>query len=754
MERNLSKFPDINKYRPSGSLKLSYIKYPELLSFSYYTNLDLSLSTLGMESTLNLQNTNSSKYLKPNTFGISVLDERQDYSSFRKRDMNYNNLFIINDSKNIYPLSYTLLKSKENINNALYTTNNTVSLNIDNYYIKERSSYIYGDYTHLRESDTFSGFFKPDNISTELKTQGISIKSTYTSLMNDIRNTNNDINIQLAEEITYIPKFRIMYGSSLSDGFEFKIPTITDDLFYKDKIRSIKGNNTLYVDYGINDFYLVYKVRFTYKCTEKLYKYFMFNKNDISVNINHYVVSFNKEKSFVYDITYNEYNNGIINGHFYLALYFDIYLDNLNTTDIQTIRNKGYFTFQVNVKLNGYDTSFISKSIHKLVDEYSDVQLSKRLYHDYIVGYNYEHRGNYIGTCVLPSNFYSNIASKKPVFVYKKPFYEASTNIFKKIHSYGSSLDTSLLITTNRLGSYSASQINSGTKVGFKIPYIYYGSTTGEDISTITNHFIRYSLVSIGSSNMLSTYYTISNIDIKCTNSNTYDAFSPKKIFTNNIKDGIISKIFNLYESFGNETGIRINDIYVPNIFELQFIKSIKGFNEAYYSSTIISESNKYYAVGVASNSTTNINVLQYKNTQIDNMTFIGYFKIPDICVLNGSNYHIIYSKLLNYECIDYYYNKTNIVINIQKNYNLDQDSIYCKVIKGVGSAGKAFITENTNGSMININYTPRSLNSEILVYYTDSDYTLNNCTISNSLGNSIHCRILCKISVKTKSFS
>ena len=112
MHRDFSKFPDVNIKRPDsnknkGPLQLSYIKYPELLAFSYYTNLDLSLSTLGMESTINLQNSSAGQYLKPNTFGISLIDTRQNHETFKKRDMNYNNLFLINDSKKMYPLSYT-----------------------------------------------------------------------------------------------------------------------------------------------------------------------------------------------------------------------------------------------------------------------------------------------------------------------------------------------------------------------------------------------------------------------------------------------------------------------------------------------------------------------------------------------------------------------------------------------------------------------------------------------------------------------
>ena len=100
MDRDFSKFPDVNIKRPDnnenkGPLQLSYIKYPELLAFSYYTNLDLSLSTLGMESTINLQNTSAGKYLKPNTFGISLIDTRQNHETFKKTNAKKNRTFRI-----------------------------------------------------------------------------------------------------------------------------------------------------------------------------------------------------------------------------------------------------------------------------------------------------------------------------------------------------------------------------------------------------------------------------------------------------------------------------------------------------------------------------------------------------------------------------------------------------------------------------------------------------------------------------------
>lgn len=786
MDRNFNKFPNINQRRQN--LNISYIKFPELLSFSYYTNLDLSLSTLGMKSTIDMGNTSAGNFLKPNTLGISLIDNRQDHTSFKKRDMEYNNLFLINDSKKIYPLSYTLLNSKENIDNALCNYNNIISLNIDNDYIKERNSYIYGDYTHLRESDTFAGFFKPDNISTEIRnSSGISIKSTYTDLMNNIKNTNNDINAQLSEEITYIPKFRIMYGSSLSDGFKLDLDLNLGDLTYKDKFRSIKADSTespIYVDYGVNDFYLIYKILFKYKCNEKLYKYFMFNKNDIDINLNdtikilqsdgsisncsttvNQILSFDRDKSFIYDITYNKYDNGNINGYFYLAVYFDINLYGLNNTDKENIKKNGHFRFQPIIKINGYDKELPHTYITKFVDELNNIQVTKRLYHDYIIGYNYEHHGNYIGTCVLPSNFYTEveevknkkIASDKPIFVYKKELLEFSTNIFNKIHSYRSSTDISLLLSSNMIGTYYGSQIildNETDPIKFKYPNIYYGGVT--DISQFMNHLIYIEgNNSIGDGEILTNYYNLDNL--YCTSVNPNDAFSPKKIFTNNIKDGIITDIFsNFNKDFGNESGIRINDIYIPNIFELQFIKLIKEFSNknTYYSSTILFESNKYYILGVKKD-TSNIISLEYTDTEIKPMNFVCYFKIPDINVLNGNRYHIIYSRLLNYECIDYYYTKNqNIIINIQKNYSGNIDSLNYKVVKGEGYSGDVFITQGTNGNMINLNYTPKCLNSEILIYYTDSDYSLNNYTIKDILGNTIHCRVLCKISVKTKSFS
>lgn len=794
MDRDFTKFPDVNIKRPDnnkdkGPLQLSYIKYPELLAFSYYTNLDLSLSTLGMESTINLQNTSAGKYLKPNTFGISLIDTRQNHETFKKRDMNYNNLFLINDSKKIYPLSYTLLDSKENINNALYVKNNKVSINIDNYYIKERNSYIYGDYTHLRDSSNFSGFFKPDNISTEISNNnGISIKSTYMDLMDNIKNVNVDINLQLAEEITYIPKFRIMYGSSLSDGFTLKLNKLNlGDLTYKDKDRSINVSSTdspLYIDYGTNNFYLIYKILFTYVCNEKLYKYFMFNKNDINVNLDKYIkiwttggfkegstlekeiISYNINKSFVYDITYNEYNNGTVNGYFYLALYFDINLSNLKNNDIIEIKKHGQFEFQPIIKINGYENELPYTYIYKLVDEFNDIQVTKRLYHDYVVGYNFEHHGNYIGTCILPSNFYKNvqdknIASNKPIFVYKKILTDYSTNIFSKIHSYRNSLnslDISLILTTNKIFGYSGSQIidnNETNPIKFKYPNINYGGFT--NIAQFMNHFITINgNTSIGNGTELNNGKYFNLETLYCTSVDPNDAFSPKKTFTNNIQDGIITNIFNNFnKDFGNENGLRINDIYIPNIFELQFIKLIKEFNNKYhnyYSSTILSENNKYYVLGIKKN-TTNIISLEYKNTEISPMNFVCYFKIPDINVLNGNRYHIMYSRLYNYECIDYFYTKNqNIIINIQKNYPIEINSIDYQIVKGTGSCGGVYISEGSNGSSISLNYEPTSLNSEILVYYIDSDYSLNNYTLKNKLGTTIHCRILCKISVKYKS--
>ena len=405
MDRNFQTFPNINqdtkKIKPLGFdfLNISYIKYPEINSFSYYKNLDLSLSTITMQSLLDINNDNNQKkLLKSDVFGISVVDYRQSYETFINNHNLDNNIFFINHDKRIYPLSYGFKNSYEGINNVLYNKHNILSVNIDNDTIQD-NSYLYTDYNSLRKSGEFKGLFKPDNITTELNEyDGLSIKSSYISMFDYIIDENKQISNQLEDELTYIPEFRKMYGSTLSEGFELELNNI-QKIEYKDQYRTIEENSStgIYCDYGINNFYIIFTIYFKYKIFDSMIKYFMFNKNNISLsscniiiksNSNPYdrpyivpnngTLVYNSNKSFVYNIKHTDIftdrGSTYVKGSFKLALNFDI---NINNEVLKyysnIIQEIGYIEFMPTFKIGN---QIINKSItiKKLIDEFDSVK--------------------------------------------------------------------------------------------------------------------------------------------------------------------------------------------------------------------------------------------------------------------------------------------------------------------------------------------------------------------------------------------
>lgn len=682
-------------------------------------NIDFSLTTLSLNSLLDINNNEYKNYLNNDSLIFNINPEYT-YSYL------YSNILYIDDNKNIVPLSYNILNKQSAFSiNDSYQYN----INIDNSTIIEKDKVLIGSYEHIPIArNNFQGRFSYDINSLSTKTK---IIDNYAKRLLTI---NDNIISKIEKLDDFIDPAYILYKFDYYNSYLYKyeyfnkkysqsifIHQNPDDSFsilelninnilYKDnkKIKEIKNEQLCIIDNDIFEFDIILSFDYQYESTRNMdYIYYNnliddFISTNLSINSN--VIKYDKDKSFIFDIKKNnfEYNkktyNIIISTQVKYLMHFNIinnFIQNIN------INISDLFTFSLNKfqKINSLD------------------KIGEILYYDNYNGFNFTENGNPIGVCLYPRNYFSNenqIIHKdyneyynnnenpeiQYTYTYSTSLIKPSNNIINYRKPIYIKLDNNRKIETININNINNYLANIKT-INNIITYYYKNET-----SNTTNYIIDYDSGSKELKN--NTYYNVElNIEPYYINNeylddniytlnNLYKSWKPT---TDNITyiSPYITNINNLFRYFNysannninhiydleynniinqtnsqynNDDILGYNNIYLPSLYDLLVFNGFR-FNylldkniDKIDSKIFYKENDIYYNYSIENNKIIKTEISS--ETNINDINTILLFTIPDINILYSDQYYIMYDNIKKYYIVDYLINTTNIILNIQ----------------------------------------------------------------------------------------
>ena len=775
-------------------------------------SIDFSLTTIDINSLLNINN-EYKNYLDNNLLIFNIQQTDKYISSY-----SYANILYINENKNIVPLSYNIADK-----NSAFSINNSYQyyVNIDNSTIFEQNKTLIGSYQHIPVAkNNIQGIFSYNSNSFSTKTSIIDNYSKKLLTINDnilstIQKLDDFVDpsyilYKLDYYNTYLNKYEYFNQKYSKSVFEYinnpNIQLNVDNIIYKDKkkIEDIVHNCTCIIDNDITEFDIILSFNYQYESTRNMdYIYYNtliddFIKMNYSVNSNS--IQYNKEKSFVFGIKKNnfEYNeetyNIIISTQVQYLMHFDILNSNIENININISEDFKFNIYQIE-KLNSLD------------------KIGEILYYDNYIGFNFIENGNPIGICLYPRNYFSNnnqiihenisdeiengnilisyatlrvlnntINYTKPIYIKINDNKQIETinidninNYFKNIklinniisYYYKNETSSTANNITNITIDYTSSskelKNNSYYNVELNIePYYINNNYLNNNIYNLDNLYTSWKSTD-NNTTYISPYITnISNLFRYFNYASINYINSIYKLEYNNIVDKIDLK-------YNNDSILGYNNIYLPSLYDLLVFN---GFRFNYLldnnitkidSKLFYKENDIYYNYSIENNQIVKNEI----SLETNNLNTILLFTVPDINILYGDQYYIMYDTNKKHYIIDYLINTFNIVINIQlfgvslnnilnknfifkfnythkhknyeysinsSNFNIDDNNI-------IEIDPNNFITENKLSFNI-YNYTNNE--SIITIYYKDSNNNLN-----TEIFEEENYRILCEIYIK-----
>ena len=762
-----------------------------------YSNVGLSLSTMPQSYLMSYSNNDK---LNTNSLIISLLDDRMYYgkSYFPKYSYQKNNLFFIDNEKNIIPMSYNV-RFQDHLN----ILNNKINLKIDNSTIFDAIGYISADRSKIHRVGNEIGIFRPDYSSLIMNdVHQLTISNSFLNIINDSKYNASNFKKMLKN-------YQVRIDEATSHGFyryftRYKFPSCEisgKTVMFKDerKFNELSVNdskvNETYIDYNCKWFKIFIKFKYDYLSTN-IVSIIPFDSDNFKLTYptNGFNVDFQKSYILNHKIT-NVIPSGQelgiyeISGTFDYILHFNVLEDNYTDKNY----NDNYHPYKDNSKVTiSYGNESVVINIYRLVDNNSKNNLYDILYHDYNCGFNTNGNGQKIGICCIPKNFYSNIEDMKtcvkPTYIYLNGNNKFNFNLSKTTELMNSSSISTQLSQVFSSGTYNTITGDGNTKTGNEIDgigikkvvypqndaqsYIY--KDKNHYTSTYNNGYLYKKFIeptSDGISTEISTDGSQYKGHVKYNSSNRKFEFNNIQGITkpyntkllqsqNNFKYS--KECFNeIYNIFGS--GLRYGDVYVPSLSELITAYSFRVFDlltamsskisiptseeyQTYFSSdikrsgTIGSQSIELVGINTAGK----INVESANDLNNKSICTLPMFKVPDISILNGNNYQILYDENDNCELIDYRmdFASNDLYLNVKKYYNNISNNSFIYTSDGCHIYDYQFINDNTLKIGISI------LNRSNMIYlcYEDSDSAFNTFQINNK-----RYRILCKINIKIK---
>lgn len=751
-----------------------------------YSNVELSLSTMPQSYLMSYSNDDK---LNTNSLVISLLDDRMYYgkSYFPKYSYQKNNLFFIDNEKNIIPMSYNV-----HFQDHLNVLNNKINLKIDNSTIFDAIGYISADKSKIHRVGNEIGIFRPDYSSLVMN------KDNQLTISNDFLNIINNSKSNAAEFKRLTKNYQTRIDEATSHGFyryftRYKGSSCsmkTKSVKFKDerKFNEINNNDKNYIDYNCTWFKIFASFEYDYYSTN-IVSIIPFDFNDVIISTPN-VFSINPEKSYMMNHRIKETSkeaqnssNGDnqdkafiykITGTFDYVFHFNVLKDNYTNNDYKN----NYYCYDNNSKITlSYNGDSVTMDLYRMIDNDSKNNLYDILYHDYNCGFNTDGNGQKIGLCCIPKNFYSNIEDMKtcvkPTYIYLNGNNKFNFNLAKTLELMNSSSISTQLLQVFSSGSYYIITGDGNTKTGNEM----IGIGIKKIINPINKHYTPsgngylYKKFIEPTSDGISTAASDYKGHVKY-NSNTRKfefndiqgitkPYNTKLLQTqNNFKYS--KECFNeIYNIFGS--GLRYGDVYVPSLSELISAYSFRVFDLINVTSSHISipgnnEYKTYFSsdikrsgtigsqtvelIGINTSGKINVELANELNNK--SICTLPMFKIPDISILNGNNYQILYDDNDNCELIDYRMNfaTNDIYLKVKRYYNNTSNIRFVSTTDGCYIYSYQFIDDTT----LKIGVSNLDRLNMIYLCYEDSDVAFNTFQINNK-----RYRILCKINIKIK---
>ena len=794
---------------------------------SLIKDIDLSLSERDITSLLNISNSPALlNSVRPNSLVLSIYDE----NIYRPSNdviysYQFNNLLFVNNDREFKPLTYNI----NNINSAFTIDKNKYTLRIDNNTIIEKNNVLAGSYNHIPiAKNHIRGRSSYDDSTLTLDRNRLTFTNKIIDKINIINDylKSNEFNVKLNIYTNVLENFKIkntryllpIYSINDSDN---ALTLNTNHITYKDKKEitydiSVNTNNLIKIDYGIDEFNLILRFNYKYISDRNIdYNYYteLINKlleNNIIISNNK--ISIDKDKSYIFDIT---------------KTYFDLD-DNLDieiTSEFKynvnfkiNYRNIGdkYLTFNINILNNVLNFILLLDTQSKLS------KVGNIIYYDRYHGYNFDEYGKPLGICIYPQNYFTNVSGSvisvsyhdnnvyycemedegnyisDDMKKYKKPIYVKMSDDYIDVINVNINKNNIKNIIYNITNNFTyayfhittVEEIDDENQVNTEYYYNLTYKTTHFD-STKKYYNVPLSLNgNIQNNVIVNKDFTITYLyKYPKPRNNTY--VFPYINYNNNNFEYInptntISSINSIYSFSLNsslfENNINSNEIYyLPSLYDLEVFN---GFGLQYFlkkdgNESIDLSSKIFYKAGdmiynykIQENNriiATNIDV---EENSVDLKTRL-LFTIPDLNILYGDKYYILYDIDKKHDVIRSLNNESFIKLNMQRigitttppiyiklqyitkknGIYINNEFIYCSTNvtnDNVNTkAGKMILTNlSVTSSSISFNLYNHSSDENILTfYYKDSNDELNDQTINENVEGNY--KILCQLIVK-----
>lgn len=787
---------------------------------SLIKDIDLSLSERNITSLLNIANTPSLiNSIKSNSLVLSVYDEhvyRSDNDSIYSYQ--FNNILFINDNKEFYPLTYSI----NNINSAFTINKNKYTVRIDNNTINEKDNVLYGSYNHVPiAKNHIGGRSSYDNSTLTLDKNRLSFTTTIINkinLINDyLRSNEFDVKLNIYNNVLENLKTKnakyLLPIYNIEDN-DHALTLNKNHVTYKDN-KEIKynidldTNNIIKIDYGVNEFNLI--LRFTYKYISDRdidYNYYVNLANNIVENniiISNGKIYINKSKSYIFDITktyfkLNDNSDIEITSEFKYNINFKINYNNIGDK---------YLNFNINVLNNILEFILLLDTQDRLS------KVGNILYYDRYHGYNFNEYGKQLGICLYPQNYFVNNDSEYITAKYNDNIY--LYNINDEINTVSDNIKTykkpvyvkmtdncidviNININQNNINNITINGNNCLTYASFYTEEIQDEETD----TTIYTYNLTYKILNLDESSNyyslpLSLNYNMQNDIIINRDFHVNELFNYPNTSDNHYVFPYINydnsfNYVNINNTLGSiyplsmnssllEKNINSNEIYyLPSLYDLEVFN---GFGLQYFlknnenesidlSSKIFYRDNDHiYNCIIQQDNKVVPNTINVSASKSTNIKTILLFTIPDLNILYGDKYYIIYDIDKKHDIIRSLNNESFVKLNMQRigitttppiyiklqyttkknNVNIDHEYIYCSdTVSNVNvntKAGKMILTNlSVTSSSISFNLYNHSSNESVLTfYYKDSNDELNDQTINENVEGNY--KILCQMIVK-----